>query len=335
MHMIFNKWYMPQGNTSADSYPGLNAAKGLLIIMVIFTHCLPNSMLLFFNYYFHMPVFMAISGFLLKKSVFKNGLRSYLEKVLHRLVVPWLLACCIYLPFQLGTRSVTDITLTDFLYPYYHLWYIPAYIIAAVLCYGICRFKLRPRSFLLFTALVTAVWYVLFRDKGTPVSDQPFYYLGEKRYYAYTFFFLLGFCLRNNLIQVALSPLLLVASVVTSFALIVVTFYTHQPDTLTVILYLLFNTSLVLLLLLFISRQNWLQYKFLLLVNKQSLGVYLYHPFIIFSIYQLVGHPDRENITNLQGFAVGFVVIAIIMPFIWLVKKWDLSGKIILGIVKK
>src|SRR3954447_7397427 len=106
MRSIIKKLYLPQENTVTDTYPGLNAAKGLLIIMVIFTHCLPNSMLLFFNYYFHMPVFMAISGFLLKKSVFRNGLRNYLEKVLHRLVVPWLLACCIYLPFQLGARSI-------------------------------------------------------------------------------------------------------------------------------------------------------------------------------------------------------------------------------------
>ena len=71
-------YYRAEGiNTTVNNYPAINSVKAMLIVMIIITHSLPESMTLYFMYLFHMPVFLGISGFLLKESVFKKGLVFY------------------------------------------------------------------------------------------------------------------------------------------------------------------------------------------------------------------------------------------------------------------
>lgn len=91
---------------TAKVFPGLNAVKGILIMLVIYTHSLPNGMLLYFNYFFHMPVFLAVSGYLLKRSAFKFGIFHYLQRLFHRLIIPWLIATVCYFPFSFRLRHL-------------------------------------------------------------------------------------------------------------------------------------------------------------------------------------------------------------------------------------
>src|SRR5206468_6139943 len=112
-------------------------AKGTLLILVILTHALPNSMLLYFFYIFHMPVFLSVSGYLLKSSVFRNGFRNHLKRSSQRSLIPWAIASLVYLPFNLQGRSLSRLTITDLLYPFYHLWYVPAYFLVVTLCYAV------------------------------------------------------------------------------------------------------------------------------------------------------------------------------------------------------
>src|SRR5206468_4548429 len=125
---------------------------------------------------------------------------------------------------------------------------------------------------------ITVIWYIFFRDSHLPVMAQPLYWLGEKRFYAYLFFFFLGFALRNQYIRIFPHPLFLLSAIAIVFATIMILVFDHFPDFAIAIPYLLFNTGCVLFVLLYVGPQQWFQNKFILFINKQSLGIYLYHP---------------------------------------------------------
>ena len=163
MSNYIQQLYSAKNIRDSKVYPGLNAAKGILILLVILTHALPDGMILYFLYFFHMPVFLSISGYLLKESAFKDGISKYLGKLIYRLIIPWIMASFLYLYFSLGNRHLSEITLTDFLYPFYHLWYVPAYVLGALLCYFVSNYKIPAIPVLIITALFTVFWYIFFR----------------------------------------------------------------------------------------------------------------------------------------------------------------------------
>jgi len=278
MRKIFQTLKETDGKEIPHKFPGLDGAKGLLLLLVVITHCLPQTMILYFLYFFHMPLFMAISGFLVKVSTFENGFSGYLKRMWSRLIIPWLIAWFIFLPFRFNFGSIDQLNIADIIYPYYHLWYIPSYLIGSFLCYTIIRWNFKVGVLLLACAGFTIVWYNIYRDNHVPLESLPLYWLGEKRVFSYLFFFVLGIALRNKMIPLKfqLTPLLL--TIVLSFILIVFWVFKRESGWLIVWPYMLFNTALVLFIMLFIAPNNWLQNKLLLLLNRNSLGIYLYHP---------------------------------------------------------
>ena len=324
-------YYYPAADTNSlvKSYPGINAIKGLLIVMIIITHSLPESMTLYFMYLFHMPVFLGISGFLLKQSAFKNGLWAYLTRITKRLIIPWLIAFAIYLPFQWDKlfSDPTDVLL----YPFYHLWYIPAYILGSLVCYAMHKLKIAPTAMLITTGLFTICWYIYFRDVSTPTERQPLYWLGEKRLYCYLFFYVLGYILRNNLLQIRLTPFAALFITTSSFSLIVLCVFRHVPDYFTALPYLFFNLSLVFFLLMFVAQKPIMQHKFWLYINKHSLGIYFYHPLILMIIYQALKDPNKEHIGTPKGLLIGIATVALCLPLTWMLKKWTFSNRYMLG----
>lgn len=326
---------LPQRTAKSNHYPGLNAVKGILILLVIFTHSMPHGMMLYFNYLFHMPLFLAISGFLLKQSAFEKGLKYFLGRLTQRLILPWLIASLCYTPFVMQAHGTEGFTLTDFLYPFYHLWYVPAYFLGVLLCYAVLKLKINAWLVLGISAVLTFLWYIFYRENPLPVTEQPLYWLGDKRFYSYLFFFFLGFALRNGLITCSVPPLLLLLSTVGAFTAIVPLAYLRDPYGLLSLLYIVFNGSLVLFVLVCASHKSWFQNKLILLINRQSLGIYLYHPAIIFTIYALLGDPFKEHVNNLQGLVVGGVTLVSVLSLIWLLQKWEVTNLFLLGIRKK
>ena len=320
---------------TAKVFPGLNAVKGILIMLVIYTHSLPNGMLLYFNYFFHMPVFLAVSGYLLKRSAFKFGIFHYLQRLFHRLIIPWLIATVCYFPFSFKHRHLADFTLTDIIYPFYHLWYVPAYVIGVLICFTVIKLRIPAIIILILTGAFTIVWYDIYRSTYLAVEQQPLYILGEKRFYSYQVFFFLGFALRNGLIQIKLPALLLVIVATVAFVASVILVYSNASDYTISVPYMFFNLSLVLFLLLYFAPLALFQHPLILLINKQSLGIYLYHPMIIFSIYHWLGDPHKLRSNNFEGFGVGTATLVIVLSGIWMIQQWDLANRLLLGIVEK
>lgn len=320
-------------NTQSNYFPGLNTLKGILTFLVIFTHSMPHGMILYINYLFHMPVYLAISGFLLKESSFKNGFKVMFKRLLHRLFIPWTLAWILYLPLRLDGRSIFEISISDLIYPFFHLWYIPAYFLGVLLCYAVTKYKIRVVFVLIITSLITSCWFVFYKESKLPIDEQPLYYLGDKRLYSYMFFFFIGFCLRNGLIKFKPSVLKLAFLIVIMFCLSIISVYQESPTVIALIPYMIFNTSLVLFLLNYIGHLEVFQNKFVLLFNKHSLGLYLFHPIMIYLIYYFLGDSKMKHANNWEGLIVGFTAMTMTLLFTLFLQKWPMTSRYFLGII--
>lgn len=317
--------------TIKKEYPGLNSAKGLLIFMVVLTHCLPESMPSYFMFLFHMPLFLSIGGFLLKQKAFENGFSAFVKRLTVRLIIPWASAMLIYLPLHLQNHSLSSISVADLLYPFYHLWYIPAYFFGSLVCFAICRYRIPVRSVLAVSGFVTLVWYIYYRESPHPPSELPLYWAGDKRFYAYLFFFVTGFALRNGLLNLHRMPWLLVCLIGFSFCLLIAFVFLHAPDHYAAVPYLVFNFCLAIFTLQYIAPLRLFQHKLWLTLNRQSLGVYLYHPLFVFAVYNFLGDPEKKHVTKLEGVGIGLVVVALVLASIWCLQKSKLTNKYLLG----
>ena len=316
-------------------FPGLDGAKGLLVLMVIMTHCLPKSTFLYFMYFFHMPLFMSISGFLVKISTFKDGFSGYIKRMWSRLIIPWCIASIIFLPFQLNGNAVTDLAFSDLIYPYYHLWYIPSLLIGAFLCYSILRWNVSVWLLLIATGIFSMVWYNLYRDTNVPIKNLPLYWLGDKRLFAYLFFFILGFSIRNKLIPIPFTIQQIITAISLSFAVVVFFVFKHYGSLALVWPYMIFNAALVIFVLAFVAPHQWLQNKLFLWVNTNSLGFYLFHPLFQTTIYVfIIKDKDQVRVNHLEAMIIFVIVFILTALMIKALKQFKITDKLMLGNIK-
>ena len=331
MRSFFQKIFQSKPEANQTIYPGLNAAKGMLSLSIVLTHCLPPSMMLFFLYLFHMPLFLAISGFLLQEKAFENGYKYYIVKKWHKLVIPWLIASVMILPFRFADNTLPHIGFADIVYPYFHLWFIPAYIVSASVCYFISRNKIFKWPVIFITAVFTAVWYYMYRDTDVPSHTLPLFWLGDKRIFAYIFFFVMGCSLRNGWVKIKFTAFQLLLLLGIAFGMLAYFLANKFSSSYFITPYLIFNTSLLFLILIFVGPFNYFQHKVLLIINKHSLGIYLYHPIIIFSIFILINHKAQTKISHVSAVGVFILSILLSLGLVCLLKKWKFTNTYFLG----
>lgn len=118
----------------------LDVIKGVLILLVIIGHItqgeLGKTFSRFFIYQFHIPLFFLVSGLLMPtNNLYRSETIDLLKKYTLRLVLPWVAAILVYyVLLSLGKGNYSSITnfnqiIKAFIIPFYHLWYIPAFII--------------------------------------------------------------------------------------------------------------------------------------------------------------------------------------------------------------
>lgn len=141
-------------------------AKGFLMITVVIGHLITNLVNTFevfafwsnYIYFFHMPAFAFLSGYLLKGRIQR---RDYVA-VINKTFVPYLAAqvliylCGITLPHGVTALSVGRLYysgLFSALFPIYHLWYFWGIIIAFVFCIIVKAEQHPVRAFLISVVL--------------------------------------------------------------------------------------------------------------------------------------------------------------------------------------
>ncbi|CAI0825718.1 Fucose 4-O-acetylase and related acetyltransferases [Serratia quinivorans] len=283
--------------------------KGTLILLVIIGHVLPGSAssgLRGAIYFFHMPLFLGVTGYFIRRYFLDAGVVSILKKYKWRMIIPYLLAFVVYSAYDLymaakaGGISVKTLIGLG-LYPYYHLWYIPAVIIFVFYTLIIYRNNILLGLFLLLSAALSIWWYCyadVMEDKYALLK-----FIGDKRFYYYYSFFLLGFCISDW--SARIKPLFLMPIVIASGML---SYHVPNETLVDAILWYTFNASLLCMLLGMCKGLDLQKENLLVKIGQVSLPIYLWHVFPIIIVGMVLD-------TNSPAFYVSVVVIISILVF--------------------
>ncbi len=280
-------------NKSYDKrYHSVDIIKGVLIILVIIGHVIPGPIngnpAKYFIYSFHMPLFIGISGYLLNYRWLSDAsLFEILIKYRNRIIIPWLIASLVYFIFHEVQRSEVRILhdmCMELLFPFYHLWFIPAFISWIVLAHILGKSIFYSRNILLISITISLVTYVLSKNIfSLPFIRHESYwirFIHETIRPYYFVFFVAGIKYKSIIARFQY------VRSVNIFLLILILFCGYvfmKNELINFILYYFFNFLLLIWILKIISENmipsvNWIEW-----MGINSMGIYLWHvlPIII------------------------------------------------------
>lgn len=290
--------------------------KGLLITLVFIGHVLhgsvEESIWRSIIYSFHMPLFIGVSGYLFNANkIIDIKLIDLIKKYQFRVIFPWIIAIIIYfllMNYQKGSYSILGLV-KAFVYPFFHFWYIPAFLSWVIMTWLFKKFKLSNQTIFLIALIISLISYLL---KMIPELYQNFGLLSSAtNIVLYTFrpyfylFFMLG-VLYNNL-QLNKPRIIEYILPIILFALVIILFY-YPNKNLSVLNFFLFNASLINLVLKLAVNKMMLTFPFLEWIGLNSLGIYLWHMIPIMLCKSLIG---KENL-------IIYYFAAILLEFMFL-----------------
>lgn len=184
--------------------------KAVLIILVVVGHValgtVDENYLRKFIYFFHMPVFIAVTGYFVSGALLAKPISTVLNKYWWRMILPYSLAFVVYsiLVALIYVYDGTWLLVVDegrlslwqalILYPYYHLWFVPAVMVYILITKLFWREKWS--WLLLLASFGLAVLYTFSPEYLNDFSQLDF--LGDKRFYCYYFYFAFGYFLSSR-----------------------------------------------------------------------------------------------------------------------------------------
>ncbi len=279
-------------NPKAGYYPGLDVVRGLLMVLVVLSHCLPPSLPVFVLFSFHMPLFLGISGFLIKREfICQASVGQIIQKYLFRMLIPWLIAVGVYLIWRIS-HGVSIRFSEEILYPYYHLWFVPALLAMVLLVKGVESARIHWKLVAVVSLAMCLGWYLFYKEPSDNPSIPWLYWLGDKRLYGYFGFFYLGYLLRSGIIRLPAIPQAITFVVaVISLVVLVGCVYLPVGRVVSFVPYLLLNISLIYTVVVNLAARPLTRNAFVLFCNRQSLAIYLYHYLFFLLLTQWV--PQR------------------------------------------
>ncbi|MDH1933446.1 acyltransferase family protein [Pseudomonas sp. GD03696] len=151
-----------------------DSLKGILIILVVIGHLilgsLSESTTRLVIYYFHMPLFIGITGYFTSTKSLSLSPLDLSKKYWRRMITPYIPAFVIYTAvvafLQLKTGawmlSINEGRINDtaafILYPYYHLWFIPAIVIFVAITKIISYSRLLTAAAVITAFIMTSIY---------------------------------------------------------------------------------------------------------------------------------------------------------------------------------
>jgi acyltransferase len=254
--------------------PAIDVIKGSLMLLVMLGHLsgagVEYSLFKWVLYGFHMPMFMALSGYMTNVEKLRaSSLGAVVARYWWRMILPWLVVFVVALPYVANWRSPWGLA-QAFLHPWNHLWFVPvlfAYIAVAVVAPV-------SRAWLLLAALPpgVAMWYApqLF---GLSYASLPF----DVRYLYDAPFFFFGLWLRTSaVVRQARLGWWIVPVFLASLAVWSLTF--RAPHSLFYAVYPLMTASAILIIPW--AERLPLRGAVLEAIGVDSLFFYLHHPWL-------------------------------------------------------
>lgn len=316
-HLTTNSMHdVSQRNTSVD------IAKGLLIILVVAGHLLhgnPSDVSTRgFIYFFHMPLFILLSGYLSYGSLHRDSPSTSARKQFRRMGRPYLLAFAFYTGISIArsNESLNIETAVDaVLYPFYHLWYIPAVVIYFFATKVLVRLGVGSTLIVVISAALSIVMGEFSsRDSGSEFL----YYFGDKRYYYYWVFFALGIAMRSPaLSRKWIAPSALIAAGGAALALSCI-----DKDAMHLwILFLMANFMAALSLIATLQSFPSASIPVLQATGQASLPIYLWHILPIF-IATAIFSGQAQVLAATAGAAITVVGCIILQRSSFPLKRW-------------
>lgn len=309
-------------------FQNIDLLKGSLIILVIIGHVLQgkgsDNIVRYIIYSFHMPIFIGVSGFLFNRE--KIGLITFKElvsKYFFRVMIPWAIAVIGYTIVSnlLEHKSLFSISalLKSFIFPYYHLWFIPAFLSWVFMTWGSKKLNISITALLVISGIISVSFFVLYNYQDTYKTSSAIfkgliYILKTFRPYFYVFF-VLGIYLRNQPEQKL--TLSIITAAVSFIANVLLFFY---PNTVaTIVFFFLFNLSFLNVLLIKAKAGAFPNSNAIQWLGTNSLGVYLWHVVPILLVTSFVG---TQNLPLFYGVTlVAEIIFILIMAQLTKVKS--------------
>lgn len=263
---------------------GFDALKGLLILFVILGHTLLGSIdqnvVREVIYFFHMPLFLALTGYFIKYELLLKGSVEIFNKYYRRLIIPYLITFSVYTPmswygaFRVGDLSVKRILVT-FLSPPYHLWYVPAVILYIFYTKMIVT---NERKSVLIAAIVIAFTLAVnssvHSDSISKIAWPKL--LGDSRYYYLYYYFILGYLYSTIRIN---RKIIIAASI--ALPMIFIAYCMSEKPYIKAFCMVAANSIIILSVLQLGERFNSFGDSCLSKVGRVTLPIYLWHVFPI------------------------------------------------------
>lgn len=253
-----------------------------------------------------MPLFFCVSGYLVNVERLKElNTISFLEKYIYRLIIPWLIAVVFYNILLFIKKEPLSLT-------YYHLWYIPTFILCMYACMCWIRSKLNINDYSLI--IISVLIYLCFSLFNVNFS----LFLPS-----YLIFLSLGIFLNHHrhLLSRKTNTILIV-SLVIFFIYRIILFYSPNKILLTVSF---FAFNIIFCICIMQNLNSFFSNKILSWIGKNSLSIYLWHIFPILLVRFFVDN-------TFLYYIIIFPVIILFLISIYYLNKNVLIRKYIFGL---
>ena len=316
----------------------IDGIKGFLIVMVILGHVLQGRLDQHIGRYviygFHMPIFIAVAGFLFSFEKSKTlQLGEFLGKYWGRVLLPWclaMLAYAIYLGAFGHSRPEWKGWIAYLLNPYYHLWFVPAYIFWGLMVWCISQISTRREWVLAIGLLIAWTFFYMKANQmdllvgwlGTDLSGFVLHVLRPH----YFVFFVLGVWARNERIPTPTG--IFAISGLGLFALYFALFYFHEgvSPSMTDLIWVFGNAFFILGLFRWMAADALPKSQVFEWMGRQSMGIYLWHVMPLLLVKDFMGTRQLDVF-----YPVVFVAELILLALIFIVWKYWRGAKLLLG----
>lgn len=257
-----------------------DALKGLLIVLVVLGHLLLGTLeenaARQVIYFFHMPLFLAVTGCFVRPKVLRQNSQVIITKYFWRPILPYLVAFSVFttLFWLFGSRSEpidSHQVLQSILYPYLHLWYVPAVILFVF--YTKTLLSLNSRLINGLVAVSALGLAVLFEMYKTQILDpENLNFLGDKRYYCYYYYFLLGYFMQSQPVNNKSA-----AALVLSIPFLMLLYYSSEVTVVACLCQVVVNSVTITLTITLCDRLHSEETNILSRLGQLSLPIYLWH----------------------------------------------------------
>jgi len=299
----------------------IDLVKGMLIILVIVGHVLPGSIsenpLKAFIYSFHMPVFIAVSGYMLNyRWLLDVGFFEIFRKYKNRIIIPWLIAFLVYFLFhevQRAEMQMLDNIGMELLFPFYHLWFIPAFFSWLIMARFIGRSRFISGKILLISLIISIVTYGLSKNifsldfihhksilmRFIHDTIRPYYFV----------FFVFGIKFKEIIPRF---PNIKWEIKFFSIFILCFAYLLMKDESISFLIYYFFNLILILWILKTIAENNFPSVRWIEWLGVNSMGIYLWHVFPIIIVKYFF---STENIVYYYALMVMSILIFFIVYY--------------------